>query len=275
MLLFKNKNGIVMAADTRCTKVGNPTLVNDNSRKIAYDANAKICISMVGVSSYDTRCSTKTFYLQPFLQDFITKNIDNRFKQLQARNIKLYQFIFAFLNALITHNCLLVSELQDFNTDLTAIILHNDNTAESIDVNIAKICPIVQNQNISQIINQPPGLCKCTTYVQTDTEVITGGDHLLSMVSGKGDIPPLNFINDYKLAIANCTLSELKHLAKGTIKALIKRNNDPFVGLTIGGHVDYIKMDYTGYYHPCIKSSNQAFQNLLNKVKSPSDWHIL
>jgi hypothetical protein len=271
MLLFKNRNGIVMAADTRYTKPGTPTLINENGRKIVFDANAKICISMVGVNSYNT--TKGEFYLQHFLQDFITNKINNCITTLQNSAITLDKFIFAFLKWLLVNNYLTDNELANFNTDLTGIILRSNNTVEIIDVNIAHMHSLLSNSNQNYVISQLPIVCEYKTYQKIDLEVITGGDHLLSWISGKGVPPPLSFIADYKATIINYTIYQLRDLAINTINALIANNSDPFVGPTIGGNVDYIIMDYNGHYNHNITSNDQAFKNLRRDVLSINDWH--
>jgi hypothetical protein len=270
MLLFKNRNGIVMAADTRCTKLGNPTLVNDNSRKIAFDANAKICISILGTSSFNTTIYRNSLFLQPPLQSFITLNINHYLTTLQNGNITFDQFIYFFLKWLISNQYLTITELANFGvTYLTGIILHSNNIAESVEVDITKMCPLIQSQSMVLVRSQLPIVCKYKTYVQTDIEVITGGDKILSLIWRNQPVVAQNFILDCKKAIANYTLSVLKTMAVDTINTIIKRNVDS----SIGGYVDCIEMDYSGNYHPTINSSTIAFQNLQNNVMSPSDWH--
>src|SRR3989338_4703600 len=256
MLLFKNANGAVLAADTRVLNISMlPARKTDNGKKIVYSTTFKFTISLLGAGSYNSQ-SGLCVYIQDYLERYIKDVMEKNHAFFATKNLS--KIILGFLHQLIQHRVLNIHEISELSTIFTGV-RWNNHQFETIDVKAQDLAPFLTSTFTETQLNQK---CQYKTYQPSDVGLISGGDHILAWVSGKKQIfdhSPAQFMQDYAIAIAQMPLAALQQLVTTTIQGIISQRGDPSIGVFI----DVVTIDPAGNLQATIHNPGRANESSL------------
>jgi hypothetical protein len=251
MILMINKNGAVIAADTRYLKIphdGSLFKKNDNGKKLVFSQILKLAISIVGSTSYTNK--EQTVYLQSRLGEFI-QGAETRSKYSK---LNLSQLIMYFLYHARSYKFLMESDISNLKGTFFTGVRFDNGFFESIDVDVSTLIPYLDRKLTNHDLD---ALCKRKILAANEVVIITGGDHIFSWLNEFKSTAQNEFdecIAVYKKKIANFTLEQLSKLVYNSMDTIIAKYGHP----SIGGNIDYVCIDNKGNFFFKIKNSLQG-----------------